>query len=148
MKKNPLNSFTLFGIKFNFNPNEIFIDGASSKKYKNVKEFLDVKGIGLNKGTKYSILTDYLLANSNKKIIKIEAKKLFNKNNNYKILDSIKDSNYLSPKFKSESVRILKFLGLNFKYINDISKEVLSDNSKGNLSGLLNFDLEKIESKK
>ena len=125
-----------------------FKDFASGKVFTNPKEFLLFKGIGLNKGTKYEILLSYLVNKLSTKPNRVEviSKSLFkfSEGSKLNIRDSIKNSNYLSPKFLPEVIRVLGLKGI-YTYKEEVIREVDKDNFKGKTSGLISFILEKIK---
>ena len=136
------------GKKFSKEP---FKNLASSRWFKSREEFLDSKGVGKNKGTKYAITIDRVKADleSDPERIVVDYKDYFSDKNKYFINKSVKNSVYASPNFQHEIIRALALEG---KYQLD-NESVISGNTKkdmgdGETSGDFHIELVKVGSNK
>jgi len=139
------------------NKNSIFIkDLASGKEFSSLKDFYKYKGIGEDKGTKYSVLFDRVISKAEKKVPYFEIKaseifKFFEKKEErkYYLSDSIRNSKFFSSNFPYEFSRVLKSTKLLENYEIDFSKEkdFISDNLKGKRKGrdFISFKLKEVK---
>ena len=128
-----------------------FKDGASGEIWKTKDEAFKKKGVGFDKGTKYSITIDRVLekVNSKAKVISLVFGDIFSEkkvNKKYFIKPSIRNSVYVSEKFRdSEILDFLKLRGIyRINKEKSVVKTVPKDNSLDSTSGLISLVLEKI----